>query len=217
MADRPYHHGDLRRELLRQAAQMIEEGGPAHVRLRELARRAGVSHAAPAHHFRDKAGLLTALASEGYLLLADQLTEALERTGDFREVGVAYVQFAVSHRAHFEVMFRPDLYEADAADVRAARDLSAAALYRGLDAASPKAGGPGARNAGLAAWSLMHGFASLWITGALPAALGSDAAAAARQVAGAVTMHMDGVPSHPVDESGDEGRPAAAKRGSTSS
>lgn len=191
MTSRPYHHGDLRRELLRQAAGMIEEVGPAHVSLRELARRAGVSHAAPAHHFGDKAGLLTAIATEGFLLLADRLTEAMERTGDFLEVGVAYVDFAVGHRAHFEVMFRPDLYDADADDVRAAREQSSAALYGGVRAVPGAETGPDTSTAGLAAWSMVHGFASLWITGALPPVLGQDAAAAARQVVGLLFAHPD--------------------------
>ena len=210
MADRPYHHGDLRRELLRQAAGMIEEVGPARVSLRELARRAGVSHAAPAHHFGDKTGLLTAIATEGFHLLADQLTEALEGTGDFLEVGVAYVEFAVTHRAHFEVMFRPDLYEPDDADVRAARQRSTTALQSGISAASPEATGPDARTASLAAWSMVHGFASLWITGALPTSLGSDAAAAARQVAGVLTLGPRGTGRHSAQRTND--KRAAAPR-----
>src|SRR5215210_1552970 len=97
---RPYHHGDLRRALLDAAVEAIAADGPAAVSLRDLARRAGVSHAAPAHHFGDKAGLLTAVAAQGYQLLADTLTAARQRSGDFLEVGVAYVRFAVDHRAH---------------------------------------------------------------------------------------------------------------------
>jgi AcrR family transcriptional regulator len=203
MTDRPYHHGDLRRELLRQAAAMIEEVGPTHVSLRELARRAGVSHAAPAHHFRDKAGLLTAIATEGFLLLADRLTDAMERTGDFLEVGVAYVDFAVAHRAHFEVMFRPDLYDADADDVRAARAQSSAALYGGVRAVPRSADGPDTTTAGLAAWSIVHGFASLWIAGALPPVLGPDAALAARRVAGVLFLRPDTGPG-PVRQADDD-------------
>ncbi len=186
--DRPYHHGDLRRTLLLEAARLIEEVGPAGASLRELARRTGVSHAAPAHHFRDKAGLLTAVATEGFDLLADRLLEALDRTGDFLEVGVAYVEFAVAHRAHFEVMFRPDLYHADAADVCAARQRSTDALQRGVRTASPAASDDDARTAGLAAWSIVHGFASLWTTGALPTGVGPDPGAAARQVAGVLSL-----------------------------
>ena len=103
----PYHHGNLPRALLDSAAEVIAEVGPAQMSLREVARRSGVSNAAPVHHFGDKAGLFTALAAEGYQLLAAELAEASETTGDFVAVGVAYVRFAVKHRAHFEVMFRP--------------------------------------------------------------------------------------------------------------
>lgn len=101
---RAYHHGDLRRALLAAALEAIEEVGPTALSLRDLARRAGVSHAAPAHHFGDKAGLLTALAAQGFDLLAQALVQAGD---DLLEAGVAYVDFAVRHRAYFEVMFRP--------------------------------------------------------------------------------------------------------------
>ncbi len=86
---RAYHHGDLRRALLAAALEAIEESGPAALSLRDLARRAGVSHAAPAHHFGDKAGLLTALAAEGFDLLADsadrgRADDLLEARGGLR-------------------------------------------------------------------------------------------------------------------------------------
>src|SRR6266702_4843210 len=77
--NRPYHHGDLRRVLLQAAVEAILESGPATVSLRDLARRAGVSHAAPAYHFGDKAGLLTAVAADGFWRLADALREAYGR------------------------------------------------------------------------------------------------------------------------------------------
>src|SRR5918994_6263796 len=129
---RRYHHGNLRQALLAAAVDAITDVGPAGVSLRDLARRADVSHAAPAHHFGDKAGLLTALAAEGYGLLADALDAAQQRTQDFLEVGVAYVRFAVDHRAHFEVMFRPDLYHADDAELTAAAGRASAALAAGV-------------------------------------------------------------------------------------
>ena len=66
--------------------------------MRELARRAGVSHTAPAHHFGDKTGLLTAIATEGNQLLGEALRNARE-AGGFLEVGLAYVRFAVEHPA----------------------------------------------------------------------------------------------------------------------
>jgi AcrR family transcriptional regulator len=180
MATRGYHHGDLRRALLDAAVEAIGESGPAGLSLRDLARRAGVSHAAPAHHFGDKAGLLTALAVEGY----DRLAAALDRAGDdLLEVGVAYVRFAVDHRAHFEVMFRPDLYRGDDAEVAAARTRAGAALRSGVDALPGHADRRGDPDAdALAAWSIVHGFATLWLAGALPPHFGADPEAAARAV-----------------------------------
>src|SRR5215213_4055244 len=106
---RPYHHGDLPRALLEAAVEAIAEVGPAAVSLRDLARRVGVSHAAPAYHFGDKAGLLTAVAADGFERLAATLRQAYQTTGSFLEVGVAYVRFAVTHRAQLEVRFPPAL------------------------------------------------------------------------------------------------------------
>lgn len=177
---RPYHHGDLPRVLLAAAVTAIEEAGPAALSLRDLARRTGVSHAAPTHHFGDKAGLLTALAVEGFDLLAAALTAAGD---DLLDVGVAYVDFAVRHRAHFEVMFRPDLYRADAPEVRAARERAGAALHSGVATLPPDRAEPGeARTDALAAWSIVHGFATLWLSGALPPDVESDPRTAARTV-----------------------------------
>ena len=118
---RPYHHGDLRPALLRVAVEAIGQTGPAAMSLREVARRAGVSHAAAAYHFGDKAGLLTAVAAQGYRMLTEELRDARDAGRGFLEVGVAYVRFAVSHRAHFEVMYRPELYRPDDAEVLEAR------------------------------------------------------------------------------------------------
>lgn len=181
---RPYHHGDLRRTLLAAAVDAIAESGPTALSLRDLARRAGVSHAAPAHHFGDKAGLLTALAAQGYDLLADALDAARERTGSLLEIGVAYVRFAVDHRAHFDVMFRPDLYAPDDAELVTAQGRATAALAAAV-ATLPAQSAPAGREAflaGLSAWSIVHGFATLWLSGALPPDLGDDPEDAARSV-----------------------------------
>ncbi|MBO2464794.1 TetR/AcrR family transcriptional regulator [Actinomadura violacea] len=174
MSDDAYHHGDLRRAVMAAAVAAIAESGPAGWSLRELARRAGVSHAAPAHHFGDKTGLLTAVAAEGFALFA----AALEAAGDdFYDVGLAYVRFAVDHRAHFEVVFRPELYRADDPEVAAGRERAYAVLTEGARSVAP--GDPAAP---VAAWSIVHGFAELWLRGALPAELGDDPEAAAEPV-----------------------------------
>ncbi|MEV4655331.1 TetR/AcrR family transcriptional regulator [Micromonospora sp. NPDC049301] len=176
---RAYHHGDLRRALLAAAVEAIEEVGPAALSLRDLARRAGVSHAAPAHHFGDKAGLLTALAAQGFDLLAQTLNGA---GGDLLAAGVAYVDFAVRHRAHFEVMFRPELYRADDAELVAARERSGAALRSGVGGLRSDDPGADPERDALAAWSIVHGFATLWLAGALPPRVGDDPREAARVV-----------------------------------
>jgi AcrR family transcriptional regulator len=177
-----YHHGDLRRAVLDAAVDAIAEAGPATLSLRDLARRANVSHAAPAYHFVDKAGLLTALATEGFGTLADSLLEAERRTGQFLEVGVAYVRFAVDHQSYFEVMFRPDLYNADDPELRVARERARHALIFGAGGAENRATDLSAAN--VAAWSLVHGFASLWLNGSLPPEFSGDPDDAARAVAG---------------------------------
>lgn len=174
---RGYHHGDLRQAVLAAALDVIATDGPGALSLRDLARRAGVSHAAPAHHFKDRTGLLTAIAAQGYELLADALTDA----PDLRERGVRYVRFAVAHPAHFQVMFQPDLYRdrADDAELLAAKEQAAAELRAGVATL------PAARDAGVAAWSMAHGFATLLLTHNLDAALaGRDPGEVFRALAG---------------------------------
>jgi AcrR family transcriptional regulator len=180
---RPYHHGDLPRVLLEAAVEAIAEVGPAAVSLRELARRTGVSHAAPAHHFGDKAGLLTAVAADGFRRLAATLRETYEASGSFLEVGVAYVGFAVTHRAHFEVMFRPELYRTDDPELIQARDAARALLYPPAAEANNSPDDGGDVRAGVAAWSLVHGLATLWLNQNLPPELGHDPEQIAREVA----------------------------------
>ncbi|MCX4507657.1 TetR/AcrR family transcriptional regulator [Streptomyces anulatus] len=180
---RTYHHGDLRRAILDAALDVIATNGPGSLSLRDLARRAGVSHAAPAHHFKDRTGLLTAVAAEGYALFADALAGA----PDLRERGVAYVRFAATHPAHFQVMFQPDLHRTDDPDLLAARARATEALRAGV-ADLPQAGrGEDDRLAGVAAWSLAHGFATLLLSGNLSDAMeGQDPEAAFRSLTGLI-------------------------------
>src|ERR1044072_517714 len=141
-----YHHGDLRRVLLDTALELIAERGPGAISLRDLARVAGVSHTAPAHHFGDKAGLFTAIAVQGNELLADARAGA-----DLEDMGVRYVRFAAEYPSHFEVMFRPDLWHTDDPDLAAARERTRAVLRERV---------PGNSTA-RAAWSLAPVFATL--------------------------------------------------------
>ena len=155
----------------------VAEHGPAALSLRQVARRAGVSHAAPTHHFRNKVGLLTAIAAEGYRLLADALEEA-QRKGGFAEQGVAYVLFATTHPAHFAVMRAPDLLHVDDPELTAARARAGQQLRRG----AAERHGSTDRAIPLAAWALVHGLASLLLEGNVKPEPGSDVEALARAV-----------------------------------
>ena len=159
---------DLRTELLRSTAEVVARSGVGEVSIRELARAAGVSHAAHRHHFASRTGLLTALAAEGHRLLAAALEEAAGTS--FLEVGVAYVRFARDHPGHFTVMFTPDALDRDDAELAAARARTFAVLQAGVDALAADGRVNDARAAVVAGWSLVHGLATLAATGNLVAA-----------------------------------------------
>lgn len=179
-----YHHGDLRRTLLAQTASAIAEDGVARLSMRALAKRAGVSNAAPTYHFGDKAGLLTALAAEGFDLLADAMTGAAEEQGLVAR-GVAYVEFALRCPSHFTVMFQPRLLHDDDPELTAARQRAWAALSVGV--AEVRSGPDG--DFGVASWSLVHGYATLVLSGAVEP---DDALRQARSVAAHLVPATDG-------------------------
>lgn len=156
---------DLRTELLRAAADTVATRGVGEVSVRALARSAGVSHAAHRYHFDSRTGLLTALATEGYRMLAADLAEAAR--GGFLEAGVAYVRFARAHPGHFAVMFAPDLLDPEDADLAEARGRTFAVLTAGVEALAEDGRVDDARAAVVAGWSLVHGVAALAATGAL--------------------------------------------------
>jgi len=107
---RPYHHGNLRAVLLAEAERTLRDHGVDQLSLRDLARQAGVSHAAPRRHFADRQALLDALAEAGYLRLGDELRAAIGTTADdfparLRAAAAAYVRFATRDAALLELMF----------------------------------------------------------------------------------------------------------------
>src|SRR5215469_1714316 len=112
--NKPYHHGHLRRALLDAALYVLTEEGLAGLTLRAVARRAGVSEAAPYHHFASKAALVEALVVETLQQLAQALQEEAQATARtpldrLVAVGEAYVRFALGHRAGFQILYRPEL------------------------------------------------------------------------------------------------------------
>lgn len=167
-----YHHGDLRAALIAAATLCLRERGVDGFSLREAARRAGVSPAAPQHHFGDARGLLTAVATQGFRKLGDALAEADAETGDrtgrIRGQGRAYLRFALEHPAEFDTMWR--CARIDTADpsykessMRAFGLLEAAVAGRPYEPQSPLPGEADPR--AVACWSLVHGLARLALDG----------------------------------------------------
>ncbi|MDT5233397.1 MAG: hypothetical protein QOI39_3897 [Mycobacterium sp.] len=166
MSRQTYHHGDLRAAILTEAARLVAERGADRVSLRELAREAGVSHAAPAHHFIDRRGLFTALAAQGFELLAAALAEARPR---FLAAALAYVRFAIEHPGHYRVMFDKSLLDPSNRELAAAEAAAGAELSRGVASLPDQHAQADPAGAQLAAWSLVHGFSMLWLDDAVDA------------------------------------------------
>lgn len=169
MNDR-YHHGNLRAAVLARAAVVIAAEGPYILSLRSLAADLGVSHTAPRHHFGSREGVLSALATQGFGWLAEQLSRTREDGGGFLDLGVAYVDFAVEHPAHFQVMFAPTLLDETHPGLAAARGLAFAELTGGVDQLVATQRTDDAAAAVIAGWSLVHGLATLALSGNLDSA-----------------------------------------------
>lgn len=170
MARKSYHHGSLREALLEVGEALIEEKGVAAFTLRECARRAGVSHGAPAYHFGDVSGFLSELATSGFEELDALMTRYREEGraepfAQFVATGRAYVDYALAHPARFQLMFRGEELQFDSPRLHEAADRTFAQLMETLAALPPRAG-PGDtgltldEQAGLA-WAIVHGVASL--------------------------------------------------------
>lgn len=159
-----YHHGDLKAVIMAEAAALVAERGADAISLRELARAAGVSHAAPAHHFADRRGLFTALAAEGWRRLAEALAGARP---NFVHAALAYVRFALDHPGHYAVMFDSSLVYPDDPDLMAAQNAAGAELAHGVGTVEDSRAKSDPQAAALAAWSLVHGFSMLWLNKAI--------------------------------------------------
>jgi AcrR family transcriptional regulator len=171
---RPYHHGQLKQALIDAAVTLVGEVGPQGFTLREVARRAGVSHNAPYRHFRDKDELVAAVAQQGF----ERLTVAMKRSAArgstaperLRLCGRGYVSFALRWPEHFSVMFElPSNQEKypnyTAAGAEAFATLSAF-IIECQETGALAAGDP--RPLALLSWSMVHGVAKLAISHHLP-------------------------------------------------
>ncbi|MCP3912556.1 MAG: TetR/AcrR family transcriptional regulator [Actinomycetia bacterium] len=188
-----HFEGDLRPVLLEAARAEHLAVGSERMSLRAVARRAGVSHAAPAHHFGDKEGLLTALASEGFRILLDALDSAAADTPDvatgLARLGAAYADFAEAHPSHFDVMFRstginrddPEYLEVSAAAYDALGGQVALMQRSGWRVTTPL------DELTTATWALVHGLSALRAQGALDARHPAMATTDIIRIAGALT------------------------------
>jgi AcrR family transcriptional regulator len=171
VADRPYHHGNLRAALLAQADKTLREHGLDGLSLRELARQIGVSHGAPRRHFADRQALLDALAESGFARLGADLRAAAESAGEdyeprLRATATAYVRFAVDDAALLELMFASKhgeqanaLHEAS----ERAFSLILELIEEGQATGALEPGEP--ERVGLLLFATMQGIASLVTTG----------------------------------------------------
>uniref|UniRef100_B8HK81 Transcriptional regulator, TetR family n=1 Tax=Cyanothece sp. (strain PCC 7425 / ATCC 29141) TaxID=395961 RepID=B8HK81_CYAP4 len=171
-----YHHGDLRQALIDGAIALITEQDVNSLSLREVARRVGVSHAAPYRHFPDKESLLAAVAEEGFIGLTAAMQRGIAQAADhplaqLEATGVAYVQFASTHPSHYRVMFGslPGEHIADPERGQAGWQAFQVLLQR--IEAGQAAGVVRSREAmplAWVAWSTVHGLAMLLIDKRLP-------------------------------------------------
>jgi AcrR family transcriptional regulator len=155
---RSYHHGDLRAALLGAAGKILEKEGLDVLKLREVARRAGVSHNAPYRHFPDREALLAALAAEGFAMLGEAQRTAAA-AGGLRGMGEAYVRFALERPQRFRLMFGGQVQIARHPALREIATRVFGGLSGALAARMP--GVQGAADASIAAWALVHGLAHL--------------------------------------------------------
>jgi len=196
MVARPGIDADVRASILAAAIRTIEEEGLAGVSMREVARRAGVSHQLPYHYFTDREGILAAIAEAGFVELGAELRSVAHGPGTaaerFAACGRVYVAFACAHPAHFRVMFRPDFVALDrhpgaqqcADDAFAiVPEIAAALVAEGLP---PE---PNEQALVVLAWSLCHGLACLLLDGPLSKKL-PGVEAAKEQTIGDVMIAM---------------------------
>lgn len=171
-----YHHGSLRAALLEAAWAIVAEDGVEALTMRACARRAGVSHAAPIHHFENLAGLQAELAAVGYDRLTEAMVDAQRSDAGERDVlkaaGIGYVQFAVTFPEHFRLMSRISVTDTRSDRLRDARNAAWLHLVDALRVVYREANGTEPREDSLAArtalaWSCVHGYAGLWVDGSV--------------------------------------------------
>jgi AcrR family transcriptional regulator len=164
---------DLRQKVLDASLSLIQEGGLDRLSMREVARKAGVSHQAPYHYFGDREAILAALAGEGFSKLGQSLERAAAQAGSepvpaVEAMGRAYVEFALRNPAYFQAMFRADAVPLDRyPDARKLEDAAFEKLVEGIGQAFVKQPIEVKETTAVACWAMVHGLATLILEGSL--------------------------------------------------
>lgn len=169
MNEKTYHHGDLRTALVRAGRAILARDGLAALSLRACARQAGVSHAAPQHHFRNVAELLSAIAASGFDDFVDALETSSKEAPDAREtliaMGKAYVEFAGRDPALYRVMFGVEAPNVKTEILMQAMDKAWEQLHAAVKALT---GRPDSSSEAMLVWSVVHGHAMLQAAKCIP-------------------------------------------------
>ena len=188
----------LRETILTISGELLNEGGPASLSMREVSRRAGCTHQAPYHHFKSREGILAALITEGFLALEKSLSEALRASANAspqettRAAGHAYLTFALKNPGVFRIMFRSDMYDSNSHPELVQASKAARSQLHGLATIAYGSEDPRAE---ATLWAYIHGLAILILDG--PPALGTSGESSTQQFAhGCIDspFFIDGVP-----------------------
>lgn len=170
---------NLRRTILDASLDLIAAEGLEGFSMREVARRAGVSHQAPYHHFPDREAIMAAIVAEGFQRLRDDSIAAIEGESDpyarMQAMGRAYIRFALHNPAHFKLMFRSEHVREDRHDDARACAQSAYDVLLQLAGHVAAKSGQRTELVVLTAWSMVHGLATLMLEGKLDKVLDDSA------------------------------------------
>lgn len=169
-AEKPYHHGELREALVVAGRKLMEEKGLRGFTLRECARRASVSHAAPAHHFASIDALLAEIATRGYQELAAAMTAEARRSngtpaGRLVGQGVGYMAFAAANSVLFQLMFSLEADQSETPSLAAAAKAAYHLHREAIEAVIPDASADVKERMVDFAWASVHGFITLVLKG----------------------------------------------------
>lgn len=167
-----YHHGNLREELLKVAMGILDESGIEAVTIRQVARKAGVGHSAPANHFADKRALLTQLAIDIFVSLGELIKRDLQVApqGLSEKVRVftdTLIEFGLSQPNRYRLLWRRDYLDNDSVELNGAMDVIYDALLATL--ATSKESNVSVESKAIALWSMLQGYVTMRIDGNLEA------------------------------------------------